>query len=116
MIDSGILRANDIRYMNDSTELRHTLDLLRDHVSDYQSLFKRLSLDIGTTPADQLKLPTDARMRAYRGKGKAPGEKVVYEASAAGALGKPDPDLEELMFQFARYLIISCSRPGCMPR
>ena len=34
IIDSGILRASDIRYMNDSTELRHTLDLLREHISD----------------------------------------------------------------------------------
>lgn len=28
IVDSGDLRASDIRYMNDSTELRHTLDLL----------------------------------------------------------------------------------------
>lgn len=28
IVDSGELRASDIRYMNDSTELRHTLDLL----------------------------------------------------------------------------------------
>ena len=34
IIDSGILRASDIRYMNDSTELRHTLDLLREHISE----------------------------------------------------------------------------------
>ena len=29
--------------------------------------------------------------------------------------GEPDPDLEELLFQYARYLMISCSRPGCLP-
>jgi hypothetical protein len=34
IIDSGILRASDIRYMNDSTELRHTLELLRNHITD----------------------------------------------------------------------------------
>ena len=44
-----------------------------------------------------------------------PGEKVRYEADAVGSHGKPDPDLEELMFQYGRYLMISCSRPGCMP-
>ena len=31
IVNSGVLRASDIRYMNDSTELRHTLDLM-DHV------------------------------------------------------------------------------------
>jgi hypothetical protein len=33
IIDSGVLRASDIRYMNDSAELRHTLDLLVDQVT-----------------------------------------------------------------------------------
>jgi hypothetical protein len=32
IVDSAVLRASDIRYMNDSAELRHTLDLLRSHV------------------------------------------------------------------------------------
>ncbi len=32
-----------------------------------------------------------------------------------GEGGAPDPDLEELMFQYARYLMISCSRPGSLP-
>jgi len=31
IVDSAVLRASDIRYMNDSVELRHTLDLLRRH-------------------------------------------------------------------------------------
>jgi len=33
IIGSGILRASDIRYMNDSAELRHTLDLLNRQVT-----------------------------------------------------------------------------------
>lgn len=33
IVGSGILRASDIRYMNDSAELKHTLDLLRDHIT-----------------------------------------------------------------------------------
>ncbi len=32
IVDSQILRASDIRYMNDSVELRHTLDLLSSHI------------------------------------------------------------------------------------
>lgn len=33
IVNSGILRASDIRYMNDSAELKHTLDLLHHHIS-----------------------------------------------------------------------------------
>jgi len=49
IVDSGVLRASDIRYMNDSTELRHTLELLRQHISqrisagtDYPGLLNQL--------------------------------------------------------------------------
>jgi len=33
IVDSGTLRVSDIRYMNDSAELRHTLDLMVSHVT-----------------------------------------------------------------------------------
>ncbi|MCX8496584.1 MAG: glycoside hydrolase N-terminal domain-containing protein [Akkermansiaceae bacterium] len=66
------------------------------HIADYQSLFNRVSLNIGATPADRLVLPTDER-------------KVVH-AEQGG-----DPELEELLFQYGRYLMISCSRPGGLP-
>ena len=66
------------------------------HIKDFQSLFNRVALDLGATPADRLALPTDQR-------------KVVY-AEKGG-----DPDIEELMFQYGRYLLISCSRPGGLP-
>ncbi|WP_027948576.1 DUF2971 domain-containing protein [Haliea salexigens] len=33
IVGAAELRCSDIRYMNDSTELRHTLDLLSDHVT-----------------------------------------------------------------------------------
>jgi hypothetical protein len=33
IVSSGELRASDIRYMNDSAELRHTLDLLTTHIT-----------------------------------------------------------------------------------
>ena len=90
-------------------------DLLAEHVADYQSLYGRMTMDWGTTAPEQLALPTDERMSAYRGNAAGPGEKTVYEAEAVGGTGKPDPDLEELMFQYARYLMISCSRPGSLP-
>jgi alpha-L-fucosidase 2 len=72
-------------------------DLLAAHERDYQALFHRLALDLGKTPEALLQLPTDQRLLAYR------GEK------------KKDPGFEALLFQFARYLMISCSRPGDLP-
>jgi len=66
------------------------------HVKDHQSLFRRVQFDPGPTPADRSALPTDQRLKAY------------------GASGG-DPGLEGLFFQFGRYLLIACSRPGALP-
>ena len=62
-------------------------------VKDHQSLFRRVSLDLGTSEA--AKLPTDERIRRF-------------------AEGN-DPQLAALYFQFGRYLLISSSRPGGQP-
>jgi alpha-L-fucosidase 2 len=66
------------------------------HQKDFQSLWNRVALDLGTTPPERRVLPIDQR-------------KVVY-AEKGG-----DPELEQLMFQYGRYLLISCSRPGGLP-
>ncbi len=65
-----------------------------DHVAEHRRLFHRVDLDLGTTAA-ALK-PTDERLKAVQN-------------------GSEDPALAALYFQFGRYLLISCSRPGCMP-
>jgi alpha-L-fucosidase 2 len=70
--------------------------LKQEHVEDYQGLFCRLTLDLGVTPEAIQSKSTAERMKLYRS-------------------GAPDTDIEELMFQYARYLMISCSRPGAMP-
>ena len=70
--------------------------LLREHIQDYQSLYARLTLDVGTTPTATGQLPTDQRLEAYQQM-------------------QPDPDLEELVFNHARYLMISSSRVGTLP-
>jgi alpha-L-fucosidase 2 len=70
--------------------------LLAAHVKDYKSLFDRLTLDLGTTAEATRQLPTDQRLAAYRA-------------------GKNDSELEVLLFQYARYLMISSSRPGDLP-
>ncbi|CAF1127122.1 unnamed protein product, partial [Didymodactylos carnosus] len=64
---------------------------LRDaHVADYQSLFKRVDLNVGQS--ESMKLPTDQRVAKFQ------------EGN--------DPQLAALYFQFGRYLLISSSRPG----
>jgi len=68
-------------------------DLRRDHVAEHQRLFRRVTLDLGTS--DAAGLPTDQRIANF-------------------ANGN-DPKLAALYFQFARYLLISCSRPGGQP-
>ncbi|MFJ9582670.1 glycoside hydrolase family 95 protein [Streptomyces acidicola] len=67
--------------------------LRKRHATDYQRLFRRVELDLGTT--DAAALPTD--------------ERVANFASAA------DPHLVALHFQYGRYLLISSSRPGTQP-
>lgn len=71
--------------------------LLSDHVADYQSLFGRVSLDLGKTVSELRKKTTLERLHAY-----------TSDHSV-------DPELEALFFQFGRYLLISCSRPGALP-
>ncbi len=68
-------------------------ELKARHIADYQRLFNRVSLSLGTAPAPDL--PTDERLKRV-------------------AAGAEDLRLVEQYFQFGRYLLISCSRPGSM--
>ncbi|MCX6872440.1 MAG: glycoside hydrolase family 95 protein [Verrucomicrobia bacterium] len=81
----------------DAVARQSVKELLARHVKDYQSLFRRFSLDLGTTAPDLLAKTTLARLEAYKKNTTA------------------DPDLEALFCQFGRYLLISCSRPGSLP-
>jgi alpha-L-fucosidase 2 len=71
---------------------RASIDALRDaHVRDYQQLFNRVALDLGSAK----RVPTDDRVRAF-GDGN-------------------DPGLAALYFQYGRYLLIASSRAGSQP-
>ncbi len=91
--------------------------LLAAHVQDYQALFNRLALNLGTTTETSRQLPTDRRFVAYRGSESVAAKGSMYEGNKeeASSQGLPDPELEALLFQYARYLMISCSRPGDLP-
>ena len=69
-------------------------ELRKNHITDYQSLFNRVSLDLGTSDGNFF--TTDARIAAMQN-------------------GYIDTDLIELYYQFGRYLLISSSRPGGLP-
>ena len=77
-------------------------ELFKEHYADYSSLFNRVKLDINPNAPATLEypgvasLPTPQRLKSYR-------------------TGKPDYGLEELYFQFGRYLLIASSRPGNLP-
>jgi len=67
--------------------------LLNTHVTEHQRLFRRVALDLGAT--SEMKSPTNERIENF-------------------AKGN-DPQFATLYFQYARYLLISSSRPGTQP-
>jgi len=69
-------------------------ELQRAHLAEHRRLFRRVALNLGETTA--MDKPTDERLQAVKG-------------------GTDDPALCALYFQFGRYLLMSSSRPGCMP-
>ncbi|MEG0463408.1 glycoside hydrolase N-terminal domain-containing protein [Bacteroides sp.] len=70
-------------------------ELYRNHEADYTQLFNRVQLHLNPG-IESTSLPTYQRLINYRA-------------------GKPDYRLEELYYQFGRYLLIACSRPGNLP-
>jgi alpha-L-fucosidase 2 len=67
-------------------------DLLDRHLGDYQPRFRRMTLEFGAGGDESA---TDARIAAF----------------ASGA----DPALAALYVQYARYLLLACSREGSQP-
>lgn len=75
-----------------------TYDALREaHIRDYKYYFDRVKLDLGNTDDDIAALPTDKQLLFYTD------------------CKQQNPDLEELYFQFGRYLLISSSRTSGVP-
>jgi alpha-L-fucosidase 2 len=72
---------------------RDAATLLERHQQDHRRLFRRVAIDLGTSPAAAR--PTDERIAA---------------ADKSG-----DPQLAALMFHYGRYLLIASSRPGDQP-
>ncbi len=69
--------------------------LFQQHCSDYAALFNRVRLNLNHSVKTS-DIPTPQRLKNYRN-------------------GQPDYYLEELYYQFGRYLLIASSRAGNMP-
>ena len=67
--------------------------LFSRHVKDYSALFSKVDIQLGDSDKQG---------------------KPVYQRTKANCKGV-DPDLDELFYQFGRYLIISSSRQGSQP-
>ena len=80
--DSVLRTISDISYEK----------LLHEHIADYRELYDRVKLSLNTP--DRSDVPTDVRLAQYKENPEA------------------DSGLIELYFNFGRYLLISCSRPG----
>lgn len=69
--------------------------LKANHLKDYQALFSRVGLNLGGASQAQRVMPTHQRLINYK--------------------NTPDHGLEETLFQYGRYLLISSSRKGGLP-
>jgi alpha-L-fucosidase 2 len=87
------------KFLNNALKKKSYNILRQEHIADYQKYFNRVSFNVIDSLGrhnPQHALPTDERLRQY-------------------SKGTYDPFLETLYFQFGRYLLVSCSRPGGPP-
>ena len=72
---------------------QESASILARHISDYKGYYDRMTLDIGEGDKS---VPTRTRLERVK-------------------KGEKDLSLIALQFNFGRYLLISCSRPGTLP-
>jgi alpha-L-fucosidase 2 len=75
-----------------AAERRRYADIRRDHIASHKRLFDQVEFRLGKTASSEA---TDQRIAAF-GRGE-------------------DPQVASLYFDYGRYLLISCSRPGGQP-
>lgn len=86
-----------VREQIDHASQSSFVQLKQHHIHDYQHFYKRVSFSLGRTKRAIRQLPTDEQFYRYTTR------------------NEQNPDLEELYFQFGRYLLISCSRTEGVP-
>ncbi|KAK1390989.1 alpha-L-fucosidase 2 [Heracleum sosnowskyi] len=103
---------------NPTSESLQDLDLIKNfsyaelsarHLNDYQKLFHRVSLQLSKCSkgvAEDLSFATGKQLKATE------DDKVSTAQRVKSFKTDEDPSFVELLFQYGRYLLISCSRPG----
>ncbi|XP_059647853.1 alpha-L-fucosidase 2 [Cornus florida] len=93
--------SESLSTLNSIRKLSYT-DLYTRHLDDYQKLFHRVSLQLSKSSRNVTNLYSEG------------GEDDTVSTAARVKSFKTDedPSLVELLFQYGRYLLISCSRPG----
>ena len=98
----GTNPKNNVLKMMEAAETHCYNELLVRHKADYTSLFNRVKLQLNPNAPTTYEfpgvndLPTYKRLERYR-------------------QGRPDYKLEEIYYQYGRYLLIASSRPGNLP-
>ena len=116
--------AKAVRRRLDAFQFVSFADVSHRHVADYRSLYDRVQLSLASSAGNA---PSDiTRTAVASGDGKPtakPGDDTLSRAGAmptnqrldAYRAHSCDPGLEELYFNFGRYLLISSSRRGTNP-
>ncbi|XP_028780557.1 alpha-L-fucosidase 2-like [Neltuma alba] len=86
-------------------------DLYAHHLDDYQNLFHRVSLQLSKSSRNVLdKRKSESSLGNSSQMGAS--DTVPTAARVKSFKTDEDPSFVELLFQYGRYLLISCSRPG----
>lgn len=86
----------------DSAKRYSYADLYARHVDDYQALFHRVSIQLSRSSKNATKNYANLKV-----------DTIAQRINSFKS--DEDPSLVELLFQYGRYLLIACSRPGTQP-
>ncbi|UNK70978.1 glycoside hydrolase N-terminal domain-containing protein [Microbacterium sp. H1-D42] len=92
----GAAPASGIEKALTAASARSYDELRAAHVDSVAEMMSRASVDWGTTPDAVLALPMPTRLARYGG-------------------GESDPTLEQTLYAYGRYLLLSSSKPGGLP-
>ena len=98
----GVNPENTTKIMMDNAASHSFDELCERHKADYTSLFNRVSLQINPNGPVTLQMPSIEDM-------------PTYQRLARYREGNSDYGLEEIYYQYGRYLLIASSRKGTMP-
>ncbi|KAM7482456.1 hypothetical protein LguiB_007039 [Lonicera macranthoides] len=95
--------SESLSTMNSIRSLSYS-QLYARHLDDYQKLFHRVSLQLSKSSSNVTKNGSSVTESG--------DEKISTAQRVKSFKTDEDPSFVELLFQYGRYLLISCSRPG----